>query len=187
MSERKMRNKKKKRTPESTDRDIQREMPVSKDGRWIILWREYSANTFLYGAAMHFLAKDDVEYDNPLLPPGTAVKTWMSKTNFQRDQLEPALPLIDGERSYRVHLEADCDVPSGLLLRFSFFQKNGTPEGNFVMRGTDAEFRCPIRTNDYNVELIAAGAHHFHFHYFSMEELQEQKDEKKETVSKRTE
>ena len=35
------------------------------------------------GIEIQFHQKDDVEYRNLLMPPGTIIKQWYSKTNFQ--------------------------------------------------------------------------------------------------------
>ena len=79
--------------------------------KWIIYWNEYSADTYLYGSEVTYHAKDDVEFKNPMMPPGTVIKQWYSKTNYQAQRIEPALPMIDGESDYR--LIANIDSPPG--------------------------------------------------------------------------
>lgn len=147
------------------------------DGKWIIYWKEYAAETFLKGAKVKFLRKDDVEYENEFLSPGTVVKKWHSRTSFQKDMQEVTLPLIDGERRYRVTLHVDSKMKDGLLLRFVFFQRNGEVEGTAIMRGKSDIIECPIKTFSYDVELISAGETCFNFHYFSIEELEREVDE----------
>ncbi|MCR5144483.1 MAG: accessory Sec system protein Asp3 [Lachnospiraceae bacterium] len=142
-----------------------------EEGKWIVYWRDYSFNSYLYGSNIIFHSEDDVEFNNPLVPPGTVINTWKSQANYQLERVEPTLPIIDGERSYKVRLDVTADKKDSLLVRFRFFQKNGTSEGIYILRGDEGVFKCPIRTYYYEVDLIEAGAHHFHFHSITLEEL----------------
>ena len=145
----------------------------NREGYWTVYWRNEANEAYLYGSKIKFIQKDEVEFMNDLIPPGAVIKTWHSLTRFQRDMVEPTLPMIDGEREYRVRLHADMDMKDGLLLKFLFYQKNGELEGETILRGEDMTFRCPIRTFYYEVQLICAGSHKFCFHSFSLEELEE--------------
>ena len=77
--------------------------------KWTIYWNEYSADTYLYGSEIIYHKKDDVEYRNLLMPPGTIIKQWYSKTNFQMQKIEPALPIIDGESEYQITINIDTE------------------------------------------------------------------------------
>ncbi|MDO5403771.1 MAG: accessory Sec system protein Asp3, partial [Eubacteriales bacterium] len=59
---------------------------------WKIRWNEYSSDTYLYGSKITFHTRDDVEFRNLLMPPGTIIKQWYSKTNYQMQRIEPSLP-----------------------------------------------------------------------------------------------
>ena len=50
---------------------------------WNIHWNEYTKDTYLYGSELVFHAKDDVEFKNELMPPGTVIKSWFSRVNYQ--------------------------------------------------------------------------------------------------------
>ena len=56
--------------------------------KWSIYWNEYASDTYLYGSEIEFHKKDDVEFINRLMPPGTVIKQWYSKTNFQMQHIE---------------------------------------------------------------------------------------------------
>ncbi len=148
---------------------------------WKIYWRDQGDSTYLYGSRIRFCGKEEIVFENDLIPPGSVIKSWYSKTNYQIQRVEPSLPLIDGERHYRVILNADLDMPEGLLLKFLFYQKNGELEGTEILRGREMIFQCPIRTFSYEVQLICAGSHQFHFHNFVIEELTGEELEKYET------
>ena len=61
---------------------------------WKIYWNEYIKDTYVYGTELFFHAKDDIEFRNELVPPGTVIKRWYSKVNYQAMRIEPALPKI---------------------------------------------------------------------------------------------
>ena len=69
--------------------------------RWNIYWNEYASDTCLHGSDVIFHQKDDVEFRNLLMPPGTVIRQWYSRTNYQMQRIEPALPMIDGESTYQ--------------------------------------------------------------------------------------
>ena len=92
---------------------------------WTVYWNEYSSDAYLYGTEIQFHSRDDVEFHNELMPPGTVMKTWYSMVNYQAGRIEPSLPIIDGEGSYHVSCDLDCDIPGGVFLRFVFLGKNG--------------------------------------------------------------
>lgn len=138
---------------------------------WKVFWTDYTSDTYLYGSEIQFLAKDDVSFRNDLMPPGTVIKRWYSRVNYQAQRIEPSLPLIDGEGRYHIVMDADGGAEDGLLLRLAFFGKNGAEEGSFVLNQPESDFRCPLKTYSYEVQLICAGAHAFHFHSFTITEL----------------
>lgn len=73
-------------------RSPQREQGNGTAGeKWTIYWNEYSSNTYLYGSEISYHAKDDVEFSNELMPPGTVIKQWYSRTYYQLQRIEPAL------------------------------------------------------------------------------------------------
>ncbi len=139
---------------------------------WRILWNEYASNAYIYGSEIYFHGKEDVEFRNALMPPGTVIKRWFSKTNYQMMRVEPSLPLIDGEGRYWISLDAETDAEEeGLLLRLLYFDRYDEEVGSQIVRDGQAEFQCPLRAYSYEVQLIAAGAKQFHFHAIIISEV----------------
>ena len=62
--------------------------------KWTIYWNEHSSDTYLYGSEIWYHGKHDVEFRNKLMPPGTVIKQWYSRTYSQLQRIEPALPMI---------------------------------------------------------------------------------------------
>ena len=91
--------------------------------KWTVFWTEYSADTYLYGSQITYHKKDDVEFVNKLMPPGTIIKQWHSKTNFQVQKIEPALPLIDGETEYQITINLDTQPHEMCLVRLVFYDR----------------------------------------------------------------
>jgi accessory Sec system protein Asp3 len=139
--------------------------------QWKIYWNEYSADTYLYGAKVIYHSRDDVEFADELMPPGTIIKQWYSKTNFQLQRIEPALPMIDGESSYRLIVDVDAGENEGCLFRLVFFDKYGMEAGQITIRDKVTDFKCPLKTYSYQLQLINGGVRRFHFHSIIIQEL----------------
>ena len=145
--------------------------------KWTIYWNEYSANTYLYGSEITFHKKDDVEFKNRLMPPGTVIKQWYSKTNFQMQKIEPALPMIDGESAYRIHVNMDVPEHENCLVRLVFYDRYEIEAGSLTIRDRVTDFRCPLKTYSYRMQLINGGITKFHFHSIMIQEIDDETDE----------
>ncbi len=132
--------------------------------KWIIYWNEYSSDTYLHGSVISFHKKDDVEFVNHRMPPGSIIKQWYSKTNFQRQKIEPSLPMIDGESAYRIRLNLDCEPGEECLMRLVFYDRYEKEAGSITVRDKETDFRCPLKTYSYRLQLINGGVTQFHFH-----------------------
>lgn len=138
---------------------------------WKIYWNEYIKDTYVYGTELFFHAKDDIEFRNELMPPGTVIKRWYSKVNYQAMRIEPALPMIDGEGRYHISLDASAEPRGGLILKIIFYDRYDVEVGIQIIRDGEADFRCPLKTFSYEVQLINGGATRFHFHSIMITEM----------------
>lgn len=138
---------------------------------WKIYWNEYTADTYLYGSEILFHDKEDVEFKNELMPPGTVVKRWYSKVNYQMKRVEPSLPIIDGEGRYQIELNVSAAQPEGLILKIVYYDRYDVEAGYQIVRGGSSKFQCPLKTYSYEVQLINAGAQEFHFHSIIIKEI----------------
>jgi accessory Sec system protein Asp3 len=139
--------------------------------KWTIYWNEYSSDTYLYGSEVTYHRRDDVAFHNRLMPPGTIIKQWYSKVNFQEKKIEPALPMIDGESRYQITVNMDCPTPQGILVRLVFYDRYEGEAGNLVIRDKVTEFQCPLKTYSYRMQLINGGMREFHFHSIVIQEI----------------
>lgn len=139
--------------------------------KWTILWNEHASDTYLYGAKLQFHKSDDVEYENLLMPPGTIIKKWYSKTNYQAQRIEPSVPMIDGESEYQITVNIDTDENELCLVKLLFFDRYENEAGSIVVKDNTMRFRCPLKTYSYQMQLINGGTTHFHFHSIVIQEV----------------
>lgn len=145
--------------------------------KWTIYWNEYSTDTYLYGSEVIYHKKDDVEYQNLLMPPGTIIKQWYSKTNFQMQKIEPALPIIDGESTYQITVNIDTEENDNCLVRLVFYDRYEMEAGSITLRDKITEFKCPLKTYSYRLQLINGGVTKLNFHSIVIQEIEYETDE----------
>lgn len=150
--------------------------------KWTIYWNEYSTDAYLYGSKVTFHKKDDVEFENQLMPPGTIIKQWYSKTNYQMQKIEPALPMIDGESAYKITVNIDTKEEENCLVRLVFYDRYEMEAGSINLRDRVTNFRCPLKTYSYRLQLINAGVTKLNFHSIVIQEIDHETDEKIETI-----
>lgn len=139
--------------------------------KWMVFWSEYASDTYLYGSRISFHKKDDVEFANALMPPGTVIKQWYSMTNFQAQKIEPTLPIIDGEGEYQITLNIDVPEEEYLLAQLVFYDRYGVEAGILALRDKETRFRCPLKTYSYKLQLINSGVSNFRFHSIVIQEV----------------
>jgi accessory secretory protein Asp3 len=150
--------------------------------KWNIYWNEYASDTYLYGSEVDFHSKDDVEFTNKLMPPGTIIKQWYSKTNFQAQKIEPSLPMIDGESNYHISLNLDSPVRGGLMVRLVFYDRYEVEAGSLMVNRREMDFKCPLKTYSYRMQLINGGVTNFHFHSIVIQEVSDEQKKGSEEV-----
>lgn len=145
--------------------------------KWVIYWTEHSSDTYLYGSKIKYHKKDNVEYENKLMPPGTIIKEWYSKTNFQAKRIEPALPMIDGESKYHISYDIDVHNEGQCIIKLVFYDKYENEAGYIILRDKEQDFKCPLKTYKYSMQLINGGASHINFHSITIQEIIDEDDE----------
>lgn len=143
---------------------------------WKIYWNEYSSDTYLYGSKVIYHKTDDVEFSSELMPSGTVIKQWYSKTNYQSQRIEPALPIIDGEGMYQIEVDIECDEGEAWQVRLVFYDKYDAEAGFVSIRDEITDFQCPLNTYSYRMQLINGGMTHFHFHSIVIREIEDETD-----------
>lgn len=138
---------------------------------WKVYWNEYVSDTYLYGSEISLQPDKSVLYKNRLMPPGTILKTWCSKTNYQVNRIEPALPIIDGEAEYQIYAKIDYPESGSCILRLVFYDKFDAEISSMTMKQSVFRFRCPLQTFSYRIQLMNAGTSALHFYYMIIKEV----------------
>ena len=63
------------------------------ENSWTITWNENAGDTYLYGSEIRFIAQDDVEFRNALMPAGTVIKVWYSMLTIRPAESSLRFPL----------------------------------------------------------------------------------------------
>lgn len=150
--------------------------------KWTIYWNEYCTDTYLYGSVILYHAKDNVEFENHLMPPGTIIKQWYSKTNYQVQKIEPSLPIIDGESAYQITINIDTVENENCLVRLVFYDRYEMEVGSINLRDRVTCFKCPLKTYSYRLQLINAGVTKLNYHSIVIQEMEDGTDEKIKTT-----
>ena len=103
---------------------------------WTVYWEEFMSDSYGYGSEVEFNKDRSVRYSNRLMPPGTVVHSWYSKTNYQIHRVEPTLPLIDGESTYFIRLNIDYNSQDSeaLMLRIIFYDRYDNETKSTIVR-----------------------------------------------------
>ncbi len=146
--------------------------------KWKIYWEDHTADTYLYGSRIQFLERDEVTFENHLMPPGTIIKEWFSKTNYSINKIEPTLPIIDGESTYRIRVNIDQGPVGKCMVRLVFYDKYENEAESLTLREDVTTFRCPLKTYSYRVQLVNGGTDSFCFHSIEIQEIDNEKKKK---------
>lgn len=140
---------------------------------WVVRWRHYMADSYMYGSKIEFKDDRSVVYKNRLMPPGTVIHKWFSQTNFQAQRVEPSLPLIDGEAVYSIVMNIDYNSPESkeLMLRILFYDRYDEEVDSIIVREGRAVFKPSIKTYSYCIELINGGNADFTFRSLVIKEV----------------
>lgn len=149
--------------------------------RWKIYWNDYSSDTYLNGSEIVYHSKNNVEFRNNLMPSGTIIKQWYSKVDFQRQKIEPALPIIDGESYYHISIDISGEEADRCIIRLLFFDRYEQEAGDLLLTEPEMDFRCPLKTYSYRLQLISGGTTQFVFHSIEIQEIEAEEAENEET------
>ena len=74
----------------------------------------------------------------------------------------------DGESSY--HIQVNMSDFESYLIRMVFYDRYENEAGTLIIREPEMDFKCPLKTYSYRVQLINAGGTKMHFHSFVITE-----------------
>lgn len=149
---------------------------------WKIYWNDYMSDGYVFGNNISFEPGNVVRIENNLIAAGTVLKTWYSKTNYQSQRIEPSLPIIDGEVAYHLSLDIDSDIDNGIIVRLTFYDRYDIKIGEILIRDKETDFRCPLATYSYRMELIAGGARKIVYRSVAIQEIADETHKDSEQI-----
>ncbi len=141
-----------------------------------VQWGRDMDESYLDGARWTRLEDETILYENELLPPGTVIMRWHSRTSFAQDAKEPALPLLQEGARYRVSAACESTPLETLYVQFVFRNLRGRVIDRFLMRGGSGTFTYPEGAYEYDMELIQGGSASFHFDHITIMQVEDEPD-----------
>jgi accessory Sec system protein Asp3 len=90
--------------------------------------------------------------------------------------------MIDGESRYRISVNIDSPIPGGCMVRLVFYDRYEVEAGSLMVRGKEMNFKCPLKTYSYRMQLINGGVTEFTFHSIVIQEISNERKEKSKKV-----
>lgn len=141
---------------------------MSEHVLYAVYWDNQGKDTYLYGSDIRFMPDRSVLFENLMMPAGMSIREWSSRTNFQADRVEPALPMLEPEREYFVRAYFDAEPSDGVTLKFDFYDQQREKKGTHIMTGKTDSFTCPADTYYYTAALVQEGAERIRFYRFEI-------------------
>lgn len=92
--------------------------------------------------------------------------------------------MIDGENEYQIAVNIDCEDRAKCLIRLVFYDRFEVEVGSITIRDKITDFKCPIKTYSYSMQLINGGVKSFHFHSVIMREIINETESNNKNVKK---
>lgn len=155
---------------------------MARSDIYTIYWGFLTQNVYLYGSQLtHHNYR--IHFENTMMPPEVAIKSWYSLTNYQKDRHEPLLPFLEGGKSYYVRSYIKTTPKNACYLRFNFYNHKDENIGFFMTNKFIDIFEYPKDCYYYNLELLRGSAQKIIYERIDIslagfeEPLDEQKDE----------
>ncbi len=123
-----------------------------------VIWDEYAMGSYLYGTELDVTNPYKVKFHNTLIPSGTVIKEWSSKTSYWGQRIEPQLPLVFEGKTYYVKFNCKTVPERKVFLRINFYDRQGNIVEFKMMNEKNGSFTVPKKTVAYDMQLIQAGA-----------------------------
>lgn len=128
----------------------------------MITWNYESGDSYLFGSNINYIASDCVEFDNNLLPPGTDIRTWRSKMNFQWNKMGNILPILSPEKQYWIKLNVKLKENESVYIKVEFYNRFNDLLDFKIIYGVNS-FIYPKTAAYYSIILVNNGVSSFVF------------------------
>lgn len=135
-----------------------------------IKWRNNQQSTYLYGSVIQF-HHQRVNFSNALMPPGTMIYEWKSRTNYQVDRMEPSLPLLVQGKGYLLELILTEVRGNQPYVQILFYNRLNHLVDSLTMKESSLTFIYPREAYYYYIQLINASGEGFVFDHLLLSQL----------------
>lgn len=126
--------------------------------KYKITWENGVSHTYLYGSDIDLTNPLKVHFKNAMIPPGSPIKEWHSEVNFPFQRLEPPLPILESDRTYKIKTNCTTTPQAGIYVRINFLDRQGRNVHFFMTSQKEDTFTFPEGAYGYTVQLVQGGA-----------------------------
>lgn len=121
---------------------------------FVVKWGNHFNDNFNYGADILFRQHGAVSYESPLMPAGTVIKTWKSKTNFSDDRQTPFLPLLLNGKKYHLLVDVLLVKRNSLQIKITFVDSEDQTIEELYLQDLNGSFIYPLKATNYMIQLV---------------------------------
>lgn len=129
---------------------------------YVITWDYESGVSYLYGSKINYIAPDCVEFENNFLPPGTDIRSWRSKMNFQSNKMGNTLPILSPEKQYWIKSNVKLKENESVYIKVEFYNRFNDLLDFKIIYEQDS-FIYPKEAAFYSIILVNNGVSNFVF------------------------
>lgn len=141
-----------------------------------IKWTDFAAKTYISGSRVRFQG-DLVYFENALMPPSFVIHGWSSRTNYQGDRRQPALPRLHRGKTYQITPVLTVTPAQSLYVQVTYFDRLGRELGKTTLKEEEWTFTYPLEAFSYTIDLVNAGCQELVFECLFLEEQVPESDE----------
>ncbi|EOH91912.1 accessory Sec system protein Asp3 [Enterococcus pallens] len=135
---------------------------------YMIKWGADFNDNYNYGADIRFVESDYVRFSSPLMPSGTAIKTWHSRTEYHESRKSPMLPLLENGQAYEIQVNAEFDNEDAVQIEIEFFDINNDVIDKLYFQNLKGHFTYPDNAMSYKVQLVNKKHQYMLFKYLTI-------------------
>ena len=120
-------------------------------------WKSCHAGPYLYGTEIRYPKDGSVTVRAPLVPSGKVLYAWHSETSYQKDRIEPTLPLIREGARCGIRMDYTCEPAETVLFRLVFYDRQKEEIEAIVTEKDTMSFVFPEDAYQYSLELVQGG------------------------------
>lgn len=135
---------------------------------YMIKWGADFNDNYNYGADIRFVELDYVRFSSPLMPSGTPIKTWHSRTEYHESRKSPMLPLLENGQTYEIQVKAEFDNDDAVQVEIEFFDINNDVIDKLYFQELGGAFTYPDDAMSYKVQLVNKKHQYMLFKYLTI-------------------